>query len=145
MKIARLVVACSLVSLPLAQAQPVCPKLVADSILRSFPSAAITSCASATFDGFAEYRVDITAPDHPSRELDVAPDGKILAISEEVAASAVPDSVLHAFRTKHRGAKLLRIERTQTDAAVTYELVYSSGGRLAHATVKAPARRARSR
>ncbi len=145
MKIARFVMACSLVSLPLARAQPVCPKLVADSILRSFPSAAITSCASATFDGRAEYRVDIEAPDHPSRELDVAPDGKILAISEEIAPIAIPDAVLHAFRTKHRGAKLLRVERTQTDAAVSYELVYTSSGRLAHATIKAPAPRARSR
>ncbi|MGE5185253.1 MAG: hypothetical protein ACM31C_24455, partial [Acidobacteriota bacterium] len=75
MKIARFVVACSLVSLPIAQAQPVCPKRVADSIARNFPSAALVSCVSATFDGLAEYRVDIAAPDHPSRELDVAPDG----------------------------------------------------------------------
>ncbi|MGE5181846.1 MAG: hypothetical protein ACM31C_07280, partial [Acidobacteriota bacterium] len=109
-----------------------------------FPSAALVSCVSATFDGLAEYRVDIAAPDHPSRELDVAPDGRILAISEEVAATAVPEAVLREFRSKHRGAKLLRVERTQTDATVTYELVYTSGGRLAHVTLKAPAR-ARSR
>ncbi len=132
----------SLVLAPAAHAQPVCPKRVADAVARSFPSGAITACASATFDGRAEYRVDIESPDHPSRELDVAPDGTILAILEEVAATSVPRAVIRAFEAKHRGAKLLRVERQQTAATVTYELVYTSGGRLAHArvTAAAPAR-----
>jgi hypothetical protein len=142
MKIARFVVVTLLVA-PAAHAQA-CPKDVSDAVARAFPSAGIDSCVSANIDGRPVFRVQIETLDHPRRELDVSPDGHILATLDEVTLGELPHAVLRAFRDAYPHARVMHIERQTAAAGVTYELVYQLRGRLGHVTFtptgSAPAR-----
>jgi hypothetical protein len=100
-----------------------CPKPVTDAIAKAYPKATVKRCAP---EG-ANFEAKLA---NPELELDLAPDGKILATEEKIAVSALPDAVKKAFAARYPKAKAERAEKeTTSDKKVSYEIAF--GGKEA--------------
>jgi hypothetical protein len=121
-----------------AQAKPMplgCPQPVVDAIARSVPSSTITACKAAREHDRNLFEVKVTKADHGKLEIDVAPDGAILLIEEQVAVDQVPAAVMKAFAAKYPRSKVVDAEKqTPTGGTPRYELAFTTASGRKEAT-----------
>jgi hypothetical protein len=95
-----------------------CPKPVTGAIAKAYPKASVKSCKA---EG-ANFEARLV---HPDLELDLAPDGTILATEEKVAVAALPEAVKKAFAARYPKAKAERAEKeTTAGGKVSYEIAF---------------------
>lgn len=111
---------------PATAASGGCPPAVTAAVTKAHPDATQTGCESEHEDGKDIFEVKIAMTDGTKAELEVSPDGSILAMEEVVPTSALPKAVADAFAAKYPGATAERVERiTPTGKAVMFEIKFS--------------------
>lgn len=82
-------------------------------------------------NGRREYEVELTVNGH-SRDVTIAPDGRLIEIEEQVAPDALPSSVLYSLRNKAGQGEITRVESiSKNGAIVAYEAqVHAAGKRF---------------
>lgn len=105
-----------------------CPQPVPAAVTKAFPDATQGPCESETEDGTTIFEIKIKKSDGTSAEIELSPDGTIIATEEVVAA--MPDGVAKAFAAKYPGATASRIEKiTSPGKPATFEVKF--GGKEA--------------
>jgi len=84
-------------------------------------NAIVRSYSKDNEDGKLEYEVAMTVNGH-SRDITIAPDGRLLEIEEEVSFDTLPRKVRAGLQTRARGAKIDKVESiTKHGSLVAYE------------------------
>lgn len=84
-------------------------------------NAIVRSYSKDNEDGKLEYEVAMTVNGH-SRDISIAPDGRLLEIEEEVSFDTLPRKVRAGLQTRARGAKIGKVESiTKHGSLVAYE------------------------
>lgn len=101
-----------------------CPKTVTDAVAKAFPKAKLDKCHPEHEGGKDIFEAKLTRADGTKAEVDVAPDGSILAVEEKIAVDALPDAVKKAFAARYPKAKAERAEKQTAGKTVTYEVAF---------------------
>ena len=101
-----------------------CPAAVTAGVLKAFPKATIGTCKAEHEHGRDQFEVKLTKAGGGALEVDVAPDGAILQIEENIAVDALPAAVKKAFAAKYPGAKPTGAERQTAGKDVRYEIAF---------------------
>ena len=89
--------------------------------------ATVRGYASEVEDGKLQYEVQLTVNGH-SRDVSIAPDGKLLEIEEQVALDALPAPVREGLQKKAGAGKITKVESlTKHGALVAYEAQVLTG------------------
>jgi hypothetical protein len=121
----------------LAAPKATCPPTVTAAATKAVANATITSCHAEREDGIDKFEVKLTRNDHSTIELDVSPDGKILATEEPIALAKLPAAVTTAFATRYPTAKpTSAVKEDITGRGTFFELTYTSASRSREATFK---------
>ena len=102
-----------------------CPAKVSAAVTKEHPDATQKACESEHENGADIYEVTVVMRDGSTRELELTPDGAILAVEEAVSPTALPKAVADAFTARYPDAKPERVERvTPRGKAPTYEIAF---------------------
>jgi hypothetical protein len=128
-----------LATMTLASNVPVradCPARVTSAVKNAYPSAKTLSCTAEQDEGTMVYDVRIRTASGKTLEMDVSPDGNILATEEAVAVKAIPPAVLKALLAKFLDATITDADRvTYDDGEILYELTFAAAGERHEMTV----------
>lgn len=103
-----------------------CPPAVTAAVTKAHPDATVTNCKGEHEDGKDIFEAKLTMKDGTKAELELSPDGGILAMEEVVPATAMPKAVADAFAAKYPGATAERVERiTPTGKQVMFEIAFA--------------------
>jgi hypothetical protein len=127
--------------LPSVADQPPCPAAITKAISKQFAGAKVRACKPENKGDQTQFEVKLEQKGGKSLEVDLAPDGSVLQLEEEVALSAVPAVVTKAFADKYGAAAIARAEKqTNTKRGVFYELAFAVGAKTHEATFAADGR-----
>lgn len=91
--------------------------------------ATVVSYSKERENGKLEYEVQMTANGH-SKDVTIAPDGRVLEVEEQVAMSDLPASVQTGLKTKAGSGKITKIESLTKDGkVVAYEARVMTAGK----------------
>jgi hypothetical protein len=115
------------------------PRPVLDGIAKRYPNARKLGFVKESEHGKTVYEVRLDA-DGRKLEIDVAPDGKLLAEEEQVAFAAIPDAVKKGLAAAPKVGKwsVQRAEKVSDPAGATpmkYEIVVKRGDERAEVTL----------
>ena len=80
-------------------------------------------------NGQREYEVEMTLNGH-SKDVTIAPDGRLIEIEEQTAPDALPSPVLYSLRRKAGRADIVKVESiAKNGAIVAYEAQLRSSGK----------------
>ena len=117
---------------------PACPASITAAATKAIAGTSVTSCKPEREDGVDTFEVKLTRRDHSIIEVDVSPDGKVLAIEEAVALDKLPAAVTKAFAARYPKARPTAAEKqVVTDKGTRYELAFTDGGKRKEATFQA--------
>jgi hypothetical protein len=89
--------------------------------------ATVRGYASEVEDGKLQYEVQLTVNGH-SKDLSIAPDGKLLEIEEQVALDSLPAPVREGLQKKAGAGKITKVESlTKHGTLVAYEAQVLTG------------------
>jgi hypothetical protein len=114
-----------------------CPAAVTTALAKEFPKAAISACKPEHEHGKDIFEVKLTKASGERIEVDVAPDGTILQVEENIAFDALPAAVKKAFAAKYPKAKATGAEKQTAGKDVRYEIAFSAGNGRKEATFSA--------
>jgi Putative beta-lactamase-inhibitor-like, PepSY-like len=103
-----------------------CPAAVTTGIMKAFPRATIGTCKAEHEHGKDIFEVKLTKANGDKVEVDIAPDGTVLQIEENVAIDALPDAVKKAFAAKYPKAKATGAEKQTAGNQVHYEIAFQT-------------------
>ena len=110
----------------LTRAQP--PAVVAATIDREAKGATIKSFATEREGGKTVYEAETVVDGH-SRDVQVAEDGTLNEIEEEIALDSLPQPVQRGLKAKANGAAIIKVESlTKEGKLVAYEAAPSKNG-----------------
>jgi uncharacterized membrane protein YkoI len=99
------------------------PKAVVDAVKEKFPKAELLSADKEKEDGKTLYEVAIK-DGKQKIDVTVTPEGKIVAIEKEIAASDLPKAVVEALESRYPKATIQKAEEiTKEDKVAVYEMV----------------------
>lgn len=125
-------------SAALAGPTPACPASITAAATNAVANTTVASCRPEREDGIAKFEVKLTRHDKSIVEVDVATDGKILAIEEPIAIDQLPPAVAKAFATRYPNAKPAAAHKeVVTDKGTFYELTFPRSGKTHEATFQA--------
>jgi hypothetical protein len=125
-------------SLPASSGAAACPPAVTDAVLKAHPGATVGSCEREEEKGKTQFEVRLSAKDGKRVEVDVTPEGKILATEETVPLADLPPAVAKAFAAKYGSEAPSRaVMETSAEGRVTYELRFAANGKKKEATFAA--------
>lgn len=120
------------------------PPAVQKTVQTQSQGATIRGYSTEVEHGKRSYEVEMMVDGH-TKDIEVAPDGTLNEVEEEVAFDTLPQKVQEALTAKAAGAKITKVESlTKQDKLVAYEAatlkgakkgeiqVGPDGGRLAH-------------
>ncbi len=113
-----------------------CPPNVRSAVTKSRPGASITGCKQQrSDDGSAAFEVSVV--DHGKKlQLDVAPDGTLVATEQSVATSALPAGAMKSIESKYPNARGFEATKlVEPGGSVSYEVEFVSEGRPTELTV----------
>ena len=111
------------------------PPAVQKSADEQSKGAVIRGYSSEVDGGALQYEVATVVAGH-SREVIIAPDGRVLEIEEEVAWSALPAAVRQGLEKKAGGSKVTKVESlTKQGKLVAYEAQVDAGGKRSEVQV----------
>ncbi|HEY2472415.1 MAG TPA: hypothetical protein VGI45_31810 [Terracidiphilus sp.] len=91
--------------------------------------ATVKSYSRDTENGQLEYEVEMTVDGH-SKDVSIAPDGRVLEIEEQVQLNALPAKVQQALETKAEKGEITKVESiVKNGRLVAYEAQVSANGR----------------
>jgi hypothetical protein len=91
--------------------------------------ATVKGYASEKENGRLQYEVQLLVNGH-SKDVTIAPDGKVLEIEEEVALDALPAAVREGLQRKAGPGKITQVESiSKRGSLVAYEAHVTSGGK----------------
>lgn len=97
--------------------------------------ATVRGYASEVEDGKLQYEVQLTVNGH-SKDVSIAPDGRVLEIEEQVALDALPAPVRAGLQKKAGAGKITKVESlTKHGALVAYEAQVLTGARKSEVQV----------
>jgi hypothetical protein len=103
------------------------PSAVQKTVDAQSAGAHVRSYASETEDGQLEYEVSMTVHGH-SRDVNIAADGTVLEIEEQVALDSLPAPVRAGLKQKAGSGKIAKVESiTKHGAIVAYEAHVRTG------------------
>ena len=112
-----------------------CPQVIKAAVGRLYPGATNQTCKQEMQGGKSIYEVNLTTKAGEKVELDMAPDGTVIQVEEQVSLDTVPSAVLKAFKGKYPGAKVSGAEKqTKADGKVFFEIAFVAGGAKKEAT-----------
>ena len=80
-------------------------------------------------DGHLEYEMEMTVDGH-SKDVSMAPDGRLLEIEEQVALESLPENVREGLKTRAGHGTITKVESiTKHDKVVAYEAQVRTGGK----------------
>lgn len=80
-------------------------------------------------DGHLEYEMEMLVDGH-SKDVSIAPDGRLLEIEEQVALESLPSNVREGLKTKAGDGTITKVESiTKHDKIVAYEAQVRTGGK----------------
>jgi len=97
------------------------PSEILAAFQKSYPKATITGVSKETEDGKTVWEVEST-DNGLGRDLVYAPDGTVMEIEEEIAASSLPAAVSAALNAKYPSAAIAKAEKLTRGEAVQYEI-----------------------
>jgi hypothetical protein len=109
-----------------ADAPAACPAAVTTGVHKAFPTATLGACKAEHEHGKDIFEVKLTLAGGGKAEVDVAPDGSILQVEEQIAVDALPDAVKKAFATKYPKAKASGAEKQTAGKDVRYEIAFQT-------------------
>jgi hypothetical protein len=113
-----------------------CPARVTSAVQHAYRNAKMLSCTAEQDEGTMVYEVRIRTTSGKTLEMDVSPDGKILATEEAVAVKSIPPAVLKALLATFLDATITDADRvTYDDGEILYELTFISAGENHEMTV----------
>ncbi len=78
-------------------------------------------------NGGTQYEVEMISSGH-SKDIEIAPDGTLLEVEEQVALDSLPAAVQDALAAKASGAKITKVESlTKKEKLVAYEAATLKG------------------
>ena len=91
--------------------------------------ATVKGYASGKENGRLQYEVELVVDGH-SKDVTIAPDGKVLEIEEEVALDALPAAVREGLQRKAGPGEITKVESISNHGSlVAYEAHVTSGGK----------------
>jgi len=115
-----------------------CPQMIKAAVEKSYPGATNQTCKQEKQGGKTLYEVDLTTKTGGKVELDMAPDGTVLQVEEQVSLDTVPSAVLKAFKDKYPGVNASgAVKQTRPDGKVFFEIAFETGGTKKEATFAA--------
>ena len=85
--------------------------------------------------GHLEYEMEMAVNGH-SKDVSIAPDGRLLEVEEQVALESLPNNVREGLRTKAGQGTITKVESiTKHDKIVAYEAQVRTGGKHAEIQV----------
>lgn len=126
-----LALACSLVVTASAQEKTLkksdLPAAVQKAVDEQSKGATIRGYSSETEGGQLQYEVEMTVHGH-SKDVTIAPDGKVLEIEEQVVLDSLPAAVRDALRKKAGAGTITKVESlTKHGTLVAYEAKVHTG------------------
>jgi hypothetical protein len=94
--------------------------------MKAFPKATISACKAEHEHGKDIVEVKLTKAGGDKIEVDVAPDGTILQVEENIAIEALPGPVKKAFAAKYPKAKATGAEKQTQGKDVRYEIAFQT-------------------
>lgn len=105
------------------------PAAVQKTAQEQSKGAAIKRYVKDNEDGKLEYEVEMTVDGH-SKDLTIAPDGKLLEVEEQVNLDALPAAVRDGIQKKAGKATVTKVESiTKNDKLVAYEAQVRTAGK----------------
>jgi hypothetical protein len=105
------------------------PKEVQKTVDEQTKGATIRGYSKEIESGQLEYEVELQVGGH-SKDVSIAPDGKVLEIEEQVEMESLPQNVRAALEERGKGGKITKIESiTKHGAIVAYEAQVSRSGK----------------
>ena len=104
------------------------PAKVKEAVKAKFPDAELVSAAKEKDGDKTIYEVTIK---NKKKNIDVtvSEDGKIVSVEVEIDYKALPKAVAEAFAAKYSKAKVTKCEEITKDGKVTFEVIFSAGGK----------------
>lgn len=96
------------------------PDPVLAAFRKSYPNATIKNASKETEDGKTVWEVESTE-NGLGRDLVYNPDGTVVEVEEEIAASAAPAAVSAALKAKYPKGIVTKVEKRTAGKSVTYE------------------------
>lgn len=115
-----------------------CPPVIKSAVEKAYPGAKNPSCKQEMQGGKDIYEVKLTTKAGGKAEMDMAPDGTVLQVEEQMSLDTVPSAVLKAFKDKYPGANVsVAVKQTRADGKVFFEIAFEAGGAKKEATFAA--------
>ena len=104
----------------------VLPPAVESAFKAAYPTATITQVSKEKEGGQDTYEVE-SVDKGVRRDVEYKPDGTLIDVEEEIAASDLPQAVASAITARYPKATLVKREKVTKGSTVTYEVQLKNG------------------
>ena len=117
----QILVFASLTTSAIAATETPCPAAVTAAANKAFPGGKITKCIAENHS----FEVKMQTKDKSMVELDIAANGDIDQIEQEIPVASLPAAVTKAFAARYPKATILKAEKqTKANKTVTFEVAF---------------------